>query len=132
MGLLDYYRQFEDADEGELNKLRRERRARERRLAVQQIPELDLASTEWPEFPINDAVNAEIYTARGRVNGYPDRHAETVRRTLAERHGVSSSCPLSRSVKAAACSSSAAPLPITMRSGSTSSRSPRTPRIFEA
>src|SRR4051812_30525988 len=26
--------------------------------------------------------------ARGRVNGYPDRHAARVRRALAERHGV--------------------------------------------
>ena len=33
-------------------------------------------------------VNASIYTARGRVNGYPDRHAAGVRRVLAERHGV--------------------------------------------
>ena len=33
-------------------------------------------------------VNASIFTARGRVNGYPDRHAEGVRRALAERHEV--------------------------------------------
>ena len=88
MGLLDYYRQFEDVDEGQLNKLRRERHARERRLAIERVPELDLASTEWPEFPNSEVVNASIYTARGRVNGYPDRHAEGVRRALAERHGV--------------------------------------------
>ena len=88
MGLLDYYRQFEDVDEGQLNKLGRERRERERRLALQQVPELDLSSTEWPEFPNSEVVNASIYTARGRVNGYPDRHAEAVRRALAERHGV--------------------------------------------
>ena len=33
-------------------------------------------------------MNASIFTARGRVNGYPDRHAEDVRRALAERHDV--------------------------------------------
>ena len=33
-------------------------------------------------------MNASIYTARGRVNGYPDRHAEDIRRVLAERHEV--------------------------------------------
>jgi histidinol-phosphate aminotransferase len=88
MGLLDYYKQFGDVDEEELNRLRRERRAHERQLALQQVPELDLSSTEWPEFPNSEVVNASIYTARGRVNGYPDRHAEAIRRALAERHGV--------------------------------------------
>jgi histidinol-phosphate aminotransferase len=88
MGLLDYYRQFEDVDERELNRLRRERRDRERKLALQQVPELDLSSTEWPEFPNSEVMNASIYTARGRVNGYPDRHAQGIRRLLADRHGV--------------------------------------------
>ena len=88
MGLLDYYRQFEDVDEEELNKVRRARRAREKALALEQVPDLDLSGTEWPEFPNSEVVNASIYTARGRVNGYPDRHAEGVRRALAERHDV--------------------------------------------
>ena len=88
MGLLDYYRQFEDVDEEELNKVRRARRVREKALALEQIPELDLSGTEWPEFPNAEVMNASIYTARGRVNGYPDRHAEDVRRALAERHEV--------------------------------------------
>lgn len=88
MGLLDYYKQFEDVDEEELNRLRRARRAREKALALEQIPDLDLSGTEWPEFPNSEVVNASIYTARGRVNGYPDRHAENVRRALAERHDV--------------------------------------------
>jgi histidinol-phosphate aminotransferase len=88
MGLLDYYRQFEDVDEEELNRARRERRRREKQLALQQVPDLDLSGTEWPEFPNSEVVNASIYTARGRVNGYPDRHAEGVRRGLAERHDV--------------------------------------------
>lgn len=88
MGLRDYYRQFEDVDEEELNKARRERRAHEKRLALERAPRLDLSSTEWPELPNAEVVNASIYTARGRVNGYPDRHASGVRRRLAERHGV--------------------------------------------
>jgi histidinol-phosphate aminotransferase len=85
MGLLDYYRQFEDIDENELNEKRRERRRREKETALQQVPELDLSGTEWPEFPNAEVMNASIYAARGRVNGYPDRHAERVRSALAER-----------------------------------------------
>jgi hypothetical protein len=42
MGFRDYYRQFEDIDEPELNRERRARRERERRLALEQLPELDL------------------------------------------------------------------------------------------
>ncbi len=88
MGLFDYYRQFEDVDEEALNKERRARRAREKALALERVPELDLSGTEWPEFPNSEVVNASIYTARGRVNGYPDRHAEGVRRALSELHQV--------------------------------------------
>jgi histidinol-phosphate aminotransferase len=88
VGLLDYYRQFEEVEEEELNRERRERRAREKRLALEQVPDLDLSSTEWPEFPNSEVVNASIYTARGRVNGYPDRHAQHIRRALADRHDV--------------------------------------------
>jgi histidinol-phosphate aminotransferase len=88
MGLLDYYRQFEDVDEEEVNRKRRERRHRERRLALDQVPDVDLSGTEWPDFPNSEVVNASIAMARGRVNGYPDRHAAQVRKALAERHGV--------------------------------------------
>jgi len=86
--LLDYYRQFEDVPEEELNRARRTRRARERALALDHLPDLDLSSTEWPDLPDSEVVNASIFTARGRVNGYPDRHAEGVRRALAELHEV--------------------------------------------
>src|SRR3954454_515226 len=88
MGLLDYYRQFEDVDEEELNRERRARRARERALALEQVPTIDLSCTEWPNFPNAEIMNAAIAAARGRVNGYPDRHAESIRRALAERHEV--------------------------------------------
>src|SRR5918911_5746745 len=88
MGLLDYYRQFDDVDEEELNRERRARRARERALELEKVPTIDLSGTEWPNFPNSEIMNAAIYAARGRVNGYPDRHATAVRRGLAERHGV--------------------------------------------
>jgi histidinol-phosphate aminotransferase len=88
VGLLDYYRQFDDVDEEVINKRLRERRARERALALEKVPTIDLSSSEWPDFPNSEIVNASIAAARGRVNGYPDRHATAVRELLAERHGV--------------------------------------------
>jgi histidinol-phosphate aminotransferase len=90
MGLLDYYRQFEDIDESEFNRLLRERRAREKALALEHVPVLDLSSNEWPEFPNADVVQASVYMARGRINGYPDSHATPIRRILAERHNIRS------------------------------------------
>jgi histidinol-phosphate aminotransferase len=90
VGLLDYYRQFEDMDESEANRLLRERRAKEKALALEEIPLLDLSRTEWPDYPLADIVGASVYTARGRVNTYPDKHATALRRALAERHYVKS------------------------------------------
>src|SRR5947209_5758271 len=90
MGLLDYYRQFEDIGESEANRLLRERRGREKAMALEQVPFLDLSGTEWPESPHPDVVAASVYTARGRINGYPDRHATPIRRALAERHNIKS------------------------------------------
>jgi histidinol-phosphate aminotransferase len=90
MGLLDYYRQFEEMDESEYNRLLRERRAREKALALEEVPQLDLSGTEWPEYPSAEVVQASVYTARGRINGYPDGHATGLRRALAERHGIKS------------------------------------------
>ena len=88
MGLLDYYRQFEDVDPEEARQKLRARRAREQQLALEEVPDVDLSGTEWPEFPNSEVVNASIYTARGRVNGYPDRGAQRIRRVLAEAHRV--------------------------------------------
>jgi histidinol-phosphate aminotransferase len=90
MGLLDYYRQFEDIGESEFNRMLRERRAREKALALEHVPPLDLSSNEWPEFPNADVVQASVYMARGRINGYPDSHATPIRRALAERHNIRS------------------------------------------
>jgi histidinol-phosphate aminotransferase len=88
MGLLDYYRQFEDVGESEFNEMLRERRAQEKALALEHVPPLDLSGTEWPEYPNADVVSASVYMARGRLNGYPDRAATALRRALAERHGI--------------------------------------------
>jgi histidinol-phosphate aminotransferase len=88
MGLLDYYRQFEDIDENEFNQMLRERRAREKAMALEHLPLMDLSSNEWPELPNADVVQASVYAARGRINGYPDSHATTLRRALAERHYI--------------------------------------------
>lgn len=88
MGLLDYYRQFEEVDREEVNRSLRERRAREKRKALEQVPPLDLSSTEWPDYPQAEVANASMAAARGALHGYPDRHATGIRRLLAERHGV--------------------------------------------
>ena len=91
MGLLDYYKQFDDIGESEFNAVLRERRAREKALALEHVPVLDLSSTEWPELPNAEVVGASVYQARGRLNGYPDPEAVQVRRALAERHNIRSS-----------------------------------------
>src|SRR5438045_3038384 len=44
MGLLDYYRQFDDVDQESINKGLRERRRRGRELALAAVPTIDLAS----------------------------------------------------------------------------------------
>ena len=88
MGLLDYYRQFEDIDQEEWNRGLRERRAREKAMALQRVVQVDLSGTEWPDMPNSEVINAAIARARGWVNGYPDRHAAAIRSLLAERHDV--------------------------------------------
>jgi histidinol-phosphate aminotransferase len=89
VGFRDYYRQFDDIDEAQLNLERRERRRREKAAALERVPDIDLAGTEWPDLPHSEIVNAAIARARGFVQRYPDRHATATRRLLAERHGLS-------------------------------------------
>jgi histidinol-phosphate aminotransferase len=88
MGLLDYYRQFDDMSEAEMSERLLLKRDEERAKALAHIPTIDLSSTEWPDFPNSEVMNASIYVARGRINGYPDRHAEKLRTSLAARHDV--------------------------------------------
>jgi histidinol-phosphate aminotransferase len=85
MGLLDYYRQFDDVDHETINAELRARRAREKALALEHVPTLDLSGTEWPDFPNSEIMNAAIFAARGCVNAYPERHAKEIRRKLAEQ-----------------------------------------------
>jgi histidinol-phosphate aminotransferase len=89
VGFRDYYRQFDDIDEAQLNLERRERRRREKAAALDRVPDIDLAGTEWPDLPHSEIVNAAIARARGFVQRYPDRHASATRGLLAERHGLS-------------------------------------------
>jgi histidinol-phosphate aminotransferase len=89
VGFRDYYRQFDDIDEAALNLERRERRRQEKAAALARPADIDLSGTEWPDLPHSEIVNAAIARARGFVQRYPDRHATSVRRLLAERHGVS-------------------------------------------
>ncbi len=89
MGFRDYYRQFDDIDEAAMNLERRERRRQEKAAALARAPDIDLSGTEWPDLPHSEIVNAAIARARGFVQRYPDRHATSVRRLLAERHGLS-------------------------------------------
>jgi histidinol-phosphate aminotransferase len=86
MGLLDYYRQFDDMDQEEVNQRLREKRRLEKEQELQVVVNLDLATTEWPDFPNAEVMNQAIFAARGRVNGYPDRHAMAIRGALAKRH----------------------------------------------
>lgn len=88
MGLLDYYRQFDDVPQEEITRELRARAAEAKAKALAEVPLLDLSSTEWPDFPNAEVMNAAIFAARGGVNGYPDVRATGIRRTLAERHGV--------------------------------------------
>ena len=89
MGLLDYYRQFEDIDEGEANRLLRERREREKAMALEEVPILDLSGTEWPEFPNPDVVSASVYTGAGST-GTP---TGTQRRFAVRLPNVTTSSP---------------------------------------
>jgi histidinol-phosphate aminotransferase len=89
VGFRDYYRQFDDIDEAALNIERRERRRREKEQALERLPDIDLSGTEWPDLPDSEIANAAIARARGRLNGYPDRHSATARRLLAERLSLS-------------------------------------------
>jgi histidinol-phosphate aminotransferase len=88
MGLLDYYRQFDDMSDTEVSERLLRKRDEERAKALAHIPTIDLAGTEWPDFPNSEVMNASIFVARGRINGYPDRYAEKLRRSLASRHDV--------------------------------------------
>ncbi|MEA2348194.1 MAG: histidinol-phosphate aminotransferase [Thermoleophilaceae bacterium] len=88
MGLLDYYRKFDDIPQEEINRGLRKRHAEAKARALAEVPIVDLSSTEWPDFPNAEVMNAAIFAARGNVNGYPDPRASEVRKMLSDRHAV--------------------------------------------
>ena len=64
MGLLDYYRQFDDMSDAEVSERLLRKRDEERAKALAHIPLVDLAGTEWPDFPYSEVMNASIYVWR--------------------------------------------------------------------
>ena len=63
MGLLDYYRQFDGMSQEEVSAQLLRKRDEERAKALAHIPTIDLAGTEWPEFPNSEVMNASIFVA---------------------------------------------------------------------
>jgi histidinol-phosphate aminotransferase len=88
VGLLDYYRQFDDTPEEEIRAALREQARERREKALARIEPLDLSTTTWPGLPHPDIVAAITYAARGSLNRAPDPHAAKLRRELARRHAL--------------------------------------------
>ena len=88
MGLLDYYKQFEELSDAEVRaQLRRqadERRSSE--LARRDV--LDLSQTTWPRLPGPDVVSAVTYAARRGLNSYSAADRDALRVQLAHEHRV--------------------------------------------
>jgi histidinol-phosphate aminotransferase len=88
MGLLDYYRQFEEVPEEEVNRELREQAAERRRKALTRVAALDLSQTTWPELPHANISSAITFTARRGLQRYPHLRGSQLRAELAERHEV--------------------------------------------
>jgi histidinol-phosphate aminotransferase len=88
MGLLDYYRQFEEQSPEEISAELRERAAERRRHALSRVDPIDLSSLTWPELPPSVVVNAVTFVARRGLPRYPEPHAAELRSELAHRAGV--------------------------------------------
>ena len=71
VGFRDYYRQFDDIDEEELNPSAASAGAREKALALERVPDLDLSGTEWPDLPNSEVVNAAISRRAGASTATP-------------------------------------------------------------
>ena len=78
MGLLDYYRQFEDMDPEEVNKGLREKRRLEKEQELQVVVNLDLATTEWPDFPNAEVMNLVRDSAGGSTRTPPTSRSVTL------------------------------------------------------
>jgi histidinol-phosphate aminotransferase len=88
MGLLDYYRQFEEQTPEEIGAELRERAAERRRRALSRIDPIDLSVLTWPELPPSVVVNAITFVARRGLARAPEPHAAELRSELAHRAGV--------------------------------------------
>jgi histidinol-phosphate aminotransferase len=88
MGLLDYYRQFEEQSPEEVSAELRERAAERRRKALERVDPIDLSVLTWPELPPSVVVNAVTYVARRGLHRYREPHAAELRSELDHRAGV--------------------------------------------
>lgn len=88
MGLLDYYRQFEEESPEETSRQLRERAEQRRRQALSRVEAVDLSTTTWPHLPPPAVVNAVTYVARRGLQRAPDALASELRSELAHRTGV--------------------------------------------
>lgn len=88
MGLLDYYRQFEEQPPEEVSAELRERAAARRREALSRVEPLDLSVLTWPQLPPSVVVNAVTYVARRGLHRYRAPHAAELGAELAHRLGV--------------------------------------------
>lgn len=86
MGLLDYYRQFEELPEEEVNRELRERNAQRKAKELMKVQTLDLSEITSPHAPHPDVVSAVTFVARRGMQRYP-RSSELVSE-LAFRYGV--------------------------------------------
>jgi histidinol-phosphate aminotransferase len=88
VGLLDYYRKFQDRSESEIQAGLNARRTARRTQQLSRKTALDLASTTWPEPIGTDVVSAIIHAARGQLAWYADPHAHSLRTALAQHHAL--------------------------------------------
>jgi histidinol-phosphate aminotransferase len=88
VGLLDYYRQFEDMADEEVSAELRARAEERRRRALARIEALDLSETTWHEFPHPDVVAAITFVARRGINRPSDPLAHELREEIGRRNGI--------------------------------------------
>ncbi len=73
MGLLDYYKQFEEVPAEETNRELREEAAARKARELARLEELDLSVLTWHRPPHSDVVGAITFAARRGLQHYPRR-----------------------------------------------------------
>lgn len=86
MGLLDYYRQFEELPEEEVNRELRERNAERKAKELTKVQTLDLSEITSPHAPHPDVVSAVTFVARRGMQRYP--RSSELTSELSYRHEV--------------------------------------------